>query len=83
MSTVEVDLGFLEEAEPWRLQSSQFPSKVGGKPAWLSQRGLPSLSGLECEMCGLPMTFLLQVSVPCGGMEIAVTSVREKCGAAS
>ncbi|XP_028256835.1 programmed cell death protein 2 [Parambassis ranga] len=64
MSSVEVDLGFLEEAEPWRLQSSQFPSKVGGKPAWLSQRGLPSLPGLECEICGLPMTFLLQVYAP-------------------
>lgn len=62
-SSAEVVLGFLEEAEPWRLQSPQFPSKVGGKPAWLSQRGLPSLPGLECEICRLPMAFLLQVSV--------------------
>lgn len=64
---VKVDLGFLEEAEPWRLLSPQFPSKVGGKPAWLSQKGppsLPSLPSLECEKCRLPMAFLLQVSVP-------------------
>lgn len=62
-SSAAVVLGFLEEAEPWRLLSPQFPSKVGGKPAWLSQRGLPSLPGLDCEKCRLPMAFLLQVSV--------------------
>ena len=64
MSSAEVVLGFLEETEPWRLLSPQFPSKVGGKPAWLSQSGLPSLPGLECEICRLPMAFLLQVSGP-------------------
>lgn len=60
--SAEVVLGFLEEAEPWRLLSTQFPSKVGGKPAWLSQKGLPSLPELQCEKCRLPMAFLLQVS---------------------
>ncbi|CAB1338392.1 unnamed protein product, partial [Coregonus sp. 'balchen'] len=30
------------EAEHWKLQSHQFPSKVGGKPAWLSQLDIPS-----------------------------------------
>lgn len=59
--SAEVVLGFLEDAEPWRLLSPQFPSKVGGKPAWLSFRGLPELQELECEMCHLPMVFLLQV----------------------
>ncbi|XP_041644692.1 programmed cell death protein 2 isoform X1 [Cheilinus undulatus] len=63
----EVVLGFLEEAEPWRLLSPQFPSKVGGKPAWLSQSCLPSLPGLECEICRLPMAFLLQVYAPISG----------------
>lgn len=58
----EVVLGFLEEAKQWRLLPLQFPSKVGGRPAWLSQRNLPSLPGLECEICRLPMAFLLQVS---------------------
>ncbi|KAK2854181.1 hypothetical protein Q5P01_006842 [Channa striata] len=64
VSPAEVVLGFVEEAEPWRLRSPQFPSKVGGKPAWLSQTGLPSLPELECEICRLPMVFLLQVYGP-------------------
>lgn len=69
MSSVEVVLGFLEEAERWRLRSPQFPSKVGGKPAWLSQRGLPSLPGLECEICRLPLALLLQVYAPISGQD--------------
>ncbi|XP_017274163.1 programmed cell death protein 2 [Kryptolebias marmoratus] len=69
MSSAEVVLGFLEEAEPWRLRSSQFPSKVGGKPAWLIRKGLPSVSALECEICGLPMVFLLQVYAPISGQD--------------
>ncbi|KAM6950239.1 programmed cell death protein 2 [Lycodopsis pacificus] len=69
LSSAEVDLGFLEEAEPWRLLSPQFPSKVGGKPAWLSQTGPPSLPGLECEICRLPMAFLLQVYAPISGQD--------------
>ncbi|XP_044202599.1 programmed cell death protein 2 [Thunnus albacares] len=69
MSSAEVVLGFLEEAESWRLRSPQFPSKVGGKPAWLCQRGLPSLSGLECEICRLPLAFLLQVYAPISGQD--------------
>ncbi|KAM9860511.1 programmed cell death protein 2 [Aulostomus maculatus] len=71
MSSLEIVLGFLEEAETWRLQSPQFPSKVGGKPAWLSQRGLPSSAGLECEKCRLPMAFLLQVYAPISGQDRA------------
>ncbi|KAM9410681.1 programmed cell death protein 2 [Pholidichthys leucotaenia] len=69
MSSLETVLGFLEEAEPWRLRSPQFPSKVGGKPAWLSQTCLPSLPGLECEICRLPLVFLLQVYAPISGQE--------------
>uniref|UniRef100_A0A3B4YSV4 Programmed cell death 2 n=1 Tax=Seriola lalandi dorsalis TaxID=1841481 RepID=A0A3B4YSV4_SERLL len=69
VSPAEVVLGFLEEAEPWRLRSPQFPSKVGGKPAWLSQKDLPSLPGLECETCRLPMAFLLQVYAPVSGQD--------------
>ncbi|XP_037553419.1 programmed cell death protein 2 [Nematolebias whitei] len=69
MSSADVVLGFLEDAEPWRLRASQFPSKVGGRPAWLSQTGLPSVSALECEICGLPMVFLLQVYAPISGWD--------------
>ncbi|XP_029903183.1 programmed cell death protein 2 [Myripristis murdjan] len=68
-AAAEVVLGFLEEAEPWQLQSSQFPSKVGGRPAWLSQRDLPSLPGLECDICRLPLAFLLQVYAPVSGQD--------------
>ncbi|KAF4090517.1 hypothetical protein AMELA_G00052250 [Ameiurus melas] len=59
-----VVLGFLEEAEPWQLASAQFPSKVGGRPAWLSQLNLPSVAELVCEKCQLPTVFLLQVYAP-------------------
>ncbi|XP_068608007.1 programmed cell death protein 2 [Brachionichthys hirsutus] len=69
MSSPELVLGFLEDAPPWRLLSPQFPSKVGGKPAWLRQRGLPSFHGLECGVCRLPMAFLLQVYAPISGQD--------------
>ncbi|XP_028852366.1 programmed cell death protein 2-like isoform X2 [Denticeps clupeoides] len=64
-----VVLGFLEEPEPWRLRSPQFPSKVGGKPAWLSRTGLPTLPERTCEKCRLPAAFLLQVYAPIAGLE--------------
>ncbi|XP_034043450.1 programmed cell death protein 2 [Thalassophryne amazonica] len=69
LAAAEVVLGFLEEAEPWRLQSPQFPSKVGGKPAWLSQGGLPSTAALQCDLCRLPLAFLLQVYAPICGQD--------------
>ncbi|XP_063047582.1 programmed cell death protein 2 isoform X2 [Engraulis encrasicolus] len=59
-----VVLGFVEEADAWQLRSSQFPSKVGGRPAWLSQSDLPALSDLTCPKCQLPTAFLLQVYAP-------------------
>lgn len=64
-----VVLGFLEEAEHWRLRSPQFPSKVGGRPAWLSQLQLPAPAELLCERCRLPLGFLLQVYAPVVGSE--------------
>lgn len=59
-----VQLGFVEEAEAWRLRNTQFPSKVGGKPAWLSLDKLPGLEEFSCERCGQPCVFLLQVYAP-------------------
>lgn len=64
-----VVLGFLEEAEPWQFVSAQFPSKVGGRPAWLSQLNLPTVAELVCEKCQLPTVFLLQVYAPIIGQE--------------
>lgn len=51
------------------LQSAQFPSKVGGKPAWLSQTDVPGLPDLACVNCQLPTAFLLQVYAPVAGLD--------------
>uniref|UniRef100_A0A8C5RWR8 Programmed cell death 2 n=1 Tax=Laticauda laticaudata TaxID=8630 RepID=A0A8C5RWR8_LATLA len=59
-----VELGFVEEAAPWRLRSDQFPCKVGGRPAWLGEAGLPGPSELRCGVCGQPCAFLLQLYAP-------------------
>lgn len=59
-----VALGFVEEADTWQLRSPQFPSKVGGRPAWLSLSDFPSLSDMTCAKCKLPTAFLLQVYAP-------------------
>uniref|UniRef100_F6X2E4 Programmed cell death protein 2 n=1 Tax=Callithrix jacchus TaxID=9483 RepID=F6X2E4_CALJA len=60
-------LGFAELARAWRLRSGQFPTKVGGRPAWLGASGLPGPGALACAQCGRPLSFLLQVyaSLPC------------------
>jgi pre-rRNA-processing protein TSR4 len=61
----EVELGFVEEAEdPEQLTGPHFPSKVGGKPAWLDNAHLPRPEDTECSVCRKPMTFLLQVYAP-------------------
>ncbi|XP_060081700.1 programmed cell death protein 2-like [Ylistrum balloti] len=57
-----VELGFLEETNPCLLRSHYFPSKVGGKPSWLSLKQLPI--DISCKTCGKPAVFLLQVYSP-------------------
>ncbi|XP_046330210.2 programmed cell death protein 2-like [Haliotis rufescens] len=58
-----VDLGFVaDDFDPRLLTSRFFPSKVGGKPAWLSLSDLPPV--LSCPTCGAPCVFLLQVYSP-------------------
>ncbi|XP_051854168.1 programmed cell death protein 2 [Antechinus flavipes] len=59
-----VELGFAVEAPGWRLQSEQFPSKVGGRPAWLSECDLPGPAELACPLCSRPLAFLLQLYAP-------------------
>ena len=62
---VRVELGFLEKAEsPEELTSACFPSKVGGKPAWLDPTRLPTPEETACSVCGVPRAFLLQVYAP-------------------
>ncbi|XP_061480429.1 programmed cell death protein 2 [Rhineura floridana] len=68
MASQRVELGFVEEvttaAAAWRLLSDQFPCKVGGRPAWLSEACLPGPSELQCGVCGQPCAFLLQLYAP-------------------
>ncbi|XP_059970815.1 programmed cell death protein 2 isoform X3 [Mesoplodon densirostris] len=61
------ELGFVEAAPAWRLRSEQFPSKVGGRPAWLGAAGLPGPARLACALCGRPLAFLLQLYAPLPG----------------
>lgn len=74
MALKTVDLGFFNgDYKPWglekefndfELESRHFPSKVGGKPAWLDLANLPKPSELQCRLCGGPSKFLLQVYSP-------------------
>jgi len=74
MSGQNVDLGFfngdypgwqLEKTfEDFELESRHFPSKVGGKPAWLDLTNIPKSGTVKCQKCGDPLRFLLQVYSP-------------------
>ena len=55
------------EAEPWSLKSHLLPSKIGGKPAWLSLNPLPNSEELKCRNCKEPCIFLLQLYSPIEG----------------
>lgn len=59
-----VELGFLEECEPWLLTNTFFPSKIGGKPAWLELENIPTLDLLKCRKCQEILVFLCQVRSP-------------------
>lgn len=58
-----VDLGFLEKCEAWLLTNKFFPSKVGGRPAWLELQNLPNVKDLKCEHCQNELIFLCQVMI--------------------
>lgn len=60
----KVDIGFVENCEKWKLSSRFFPSKVGGKPAWLNLDNIPGKEDIECEYCKDPCIFLCQVYAP-------------------
>ena len=61
----EVELGFVEKvSDPELLTSPFFPSKVGGKPAWLDVRNLPAPDSLACRVCSKPPVLLLQIYAP-------------------
>ncbi len=57
-----VVVAFAEEVEDDRyLFRSFFPSKIGGKPAWLNPQNIPKEKDLRCENCKKTLHFLLQV----------------------
>ena len=62
----DVSLGFAVERsdEPLWLLRNRFPSKLGGRPAWLDPVQLPLESQLCCAASGKPLRFLLQVYAP-------------------
>ena len=58
------NLGFaapIEPSEKWQLESRYFPSKLGGKPAWLNLKDLPTVTEMLCPTCSLPRSFLCQI----------------------
>lgn len=61
---MEVDLGYIEECSSALLTNRYFPSKIGGKPAWLDLKNVPKPKDLECGSCNQPKTFLCQVYAP-------------------
>nr|CAD7595515.1 unnamed protein product [Timema genevievae] len=62
-----VDVGYINSCVEWRLGSRFFPSKVGGKPAWLDLKHIPD--NLKCKECGKPCVFLCQVYAPIEDVE--------------
>ena len=67
-----------------QMQSPFFPSKVGGKPAWLAHRNVPrsvdtvdaddddvssSSIELKCDSCQAQLLFLLQIYAPISGSD--------------
>eukprot|EP00890_Picochlorum_soloecismus_P003718 jgi/Picsp_1/4347/NSC_01853-R1_programmed cell death 2 len=58
-------LGFIEPPlKRTDLLRHRFPSKVGGRPAWLDPIHLPTIEMLTCPKTGEIMKFLLQVYAP-------------------
>lgn len=60
-----LSLGYIFKQESYLLHRRYFPSKVGGKPAWLDPINLPNGDKvLVCprpDCCNQPLTFILQV----------------------
>ena len=58
-----VTLGCIEKCEEtWALESRYFPSKVGGRPAWLDLKNINV--DVSCTICSDPCLFLCQIYAP-------------------
>lgn len=58
-------LGFVEDVEEERLlRREHFPSKVGGRVAWMDPKRIPDADRMKCPVCGVCMRFLLQLYCP-------------------
>eukprot|EP00252_Welwitschia_mirabilis_P018681 TRINITY_DN4161_c0_g1_i2.p1 TRINITY_DN4161_c0_g1~~TRINITY_DN4161_c0_g1_i2.p1 ORF type:complete len:407 (+),score=80.26 TRINITY_DN4161_c0_g1_i2:424-1644(+) len=67
-----VTLGFAQKPQnPRLLERYFFPSKAGGKPAWLDPVNIPEEESSRCDICGNPLQFLMQVYAPIEGKEYA------------
>lgn len=55
---------FIEEETGRPLESRFFPNKIGGPPAWLDLKNLPSVSEILCGICSSPRRFLCQLYSP-------------------
>lgn len=60
---MSVDLGFVDKSCKL-LDSRFFPSKVGGKPAWLDLKNIPEAKDIICDECNQPRYFLCQIYCP-------------------
>ncbi|KAI9309178.1 programmed cell death protein 2 [Cunninghamella echinulata] len=56
-------LGYAEEPET-PLTADTFPSKSGGKPAWLNPEKILSINDVTCGLCEQPMVLLVQLYTP-------------------
>jgi len=77
--TLGAELGFLDKTDKWRLESRHFPSKVGGKPAWLELKSLPSPEELCCDSCEKPTMFLAQIYAPDDNDDDRSKPLKESC----
>lgn len=60
-------LGTIDKDSPvesFKLTSRFFPSKVGGKPAWLDLKHIPDASETTCLKCNVPLVFFCQLYAP-------------------
>lgn len=61
----DIDLAFLEPLAPsWKFTSKYFPSKVGGRPAFLSLAPVIDAEQVTCSRCKQTMRFVLQIYAP-------------------